>query len=193
MTAAADKAYTDLWRTYASHPLGAPESKTLTEILKFYFEPEEAALAARMSFQAEPEEVIAKRAGLSLEDASQLLTKMSSKFFIIGFRRPDGTLTFRLKLLAVADAFQESLRPFILVSVVIVGALRGEQGDYVIVRIGDAGSRGMGPHEQDVIALLWQLSIELNRNLIAGDVIDDVPRPFEQRRSLLGERRVGRG
>jgi len=112
MTAAADKAYTDLWRTYASHPLGAPESQTLTEILKFYFEPEEAALAAKMSFQAEPEEVIAKRAGLSLEDASHLLTKMSSKFFIIGFRRPDGTRTFRLKLLAVADALFEI--PFII-------------------------------------------------------------------------------
>ena len=71
MTAASDKAYTDLWRTYASHPLGAPESPTLTEILKFYFEPEEAALAAKMSFQAETDEVIAKRAGLSLEEASQ--------------------------------------------------------------------------------------------------------------------------
>lgn len=112
MTAATDKPYQDLWRTYASHPLGAPESSTLTEILKFYFEPEEAALAAKMSFQPEPEEVIAKRAGLSLEDASQLLTKMSSKFFIIGFRRPDGTRTFRLKLLAVADALFEI--PFII-------------------------------------------------------------------------------
>jgi Pyruvate/2-oxoacid:ferredoxin oxidoreductase delta subunit len=112
MTAAADKAYTDLWHTYARHPLGAPESPTLTEILKFYFEPEEAALAAKMSFQAESEEVIAKRAGLSLEEASQLLTKMSSKFFIIGFRRPDGTRTFRLKLLAVADALFEI--PFII-------------------------------------------------------------------------------
>jgi ferredoxin len=109
---AADKAYTDLWRTYASHPLGAPESPTLTEILKFYFEPEEAALAAKMSFQPESEEVIAKRAGLSLEDASQLLTKMSSKFFIIGFQRPDGTRTFRLKIIAAGDGLFEI--PFIV-------------------------------------------------------------------------------
>ena len=112
MTAALDKPYQDLWRTYASHPLGAPESQTLIDILKFYFEPEEAALAAKMSFQPEPEEAIARRAGLSLEDASQLLTKMSSKFFVIGFRRPDGTRTFRLKLLAVADALFEI--PFII-------------------------------------------------------------------------------
>jgi electron transport complex protein RnfB len=112
MTAAKDKPYQDLGRTYASHPLGAPQSQTLTEILKFYFEPEEAALAAKMSFQPEPEEVIARRAGLPLEEASHLLTKMSSKFFVIGFRRPNGTRTFRLKLLAVADALFEI--PFII-------------------------------------------------------------------------------
>ncbi len=111
-TIAADKAYQDLWRTYATHPFGAPESPTLIEILKFYFEPEEATLAAKMSFQPESEEVIAKRAGVRLEEASELLTKMSSKFFVIGFRRPDGTRTFRLKLLAVADGLFEI--PFIL-------------------------------------------------------------------------------
>jgi len=55
MTAAADKAYHDLQRTYASHPFGAVESQTFIEILKFYFEPEEAALAAKMSFQPETE------------------------------------------------------------------------------------------------------------------------------------------
>ncbi len=107
MTTTVDKPYQDLRRTYARHPFGAPESQTLTDILKFYFEPEEAALAARMSFQPEPEEVIAQRAGLPLEEASLLLTKMSSKFFVIGFRRPDGTRTFRLKLLAVADGLFE--------------------------------------------------------------------------------------
>ncbi|KKL89093.1 hypothetical protein LCGC14_1918110, partial [marine sediment metagenome] len=46
MTTAVDKAYQDLQRTYAGHPFGAPESQTFIEILKFYFEPEEAALAA---------------------------------------------------------------------------------------------------------------------------------------------------
>ncbi len=112
MTTAVDKPYTDLWRTYASHPLGAPESHTFTEILKFYFEPEEAAVAAKMSFQPEPEEVIAKRAHLSLEDASQLLTKMASKFFIIGFQRPDGTRTFRLKIIAAGDGLFEI--PFVV-------------------------------------------------------------------------------
>lgn len=112
MVTATDKPYQDLWRTYADHPLGAPRSDTFIEILKFYFEPEEAALAARMGFQPEPEEVIAARAGLALEEASELLTRMASRLFIVGFRRPDGTRTFRLKLVAVGDGLFET--PFII-------------------------------------------------------------------------------
>ena len=112
MATATDKAYHDLQRTYASHIFGAPESKTFIDILKFYFEPDEAALAARMTFQPEPEEAIASRAGVSLEEASLLLTKMSSKMFIIGFQRPDGTRTFRLKIIVAGDGLYEI--PFIL-------------------------------------------------------------------------------
>ena len=112
VTAATDKPYQELWRTYAAHPFGAPESQTFIEILKFYFEPEEAALAAHMSFRPESEETIAERAGLRLEEASHLLTKMSSKMFIIGFRRPDGTRTFRLRLIGAGPHLFE--RPFIL-------------------------------------------------------------------------------
>ncbi len=112
MTTAIDKSYQDLQRTYAGHTLGAPESQTFIEILKYYFEPDEAALAARMAFEPEPEDVIARRAGVRLEEASELLTKMSSKMFIIGFRRPDGTRTFRLKIIALGDGLYEI--PFIL-------------------------------------------------------------------------------
>lgn len=112
MTAATDKTYQDLQRTYANHPFGAPNSQTFIEILKFYFEPEEAVLAASMSFLPEPEEVIARRAGMSPEEASALLTKMSSKLFITGFRRPDGTRTFRLKIIVAGDGLFEV--PFVL-------------------------------------------------------------------------------
>ena len=107
-----DKPYHDLQNVYARHPLGAPESATFIEILKFYFEPEEAALAAKMGFEPEPEDVIAKRAGVRLEEASELLTKMSSKMFISGFRRPGGTRTFRLKIIVAGDGLFEI--PFIL-------------------------------------------------------------------------------
>ena len=104
--------YQMLQRTYAGHVFGAPESQTFIDILKFYFEPEEAALAAKMAFAPEPEDVIARRAGVRLEEAAELLTKMSSKMFIIGFRRPDGTRTFRLKIIAAGDGLFEI--PFIL-------------------------------------------------------------------------------
>jgi NAD-dependent dihydropyrimidine dehydrogenase PreA subunit len=112
MTTVADRPYQDLQRTYASHIFGAPKSDTFIDILKFYFEPEEAALAASMRFRPEPEETIASRAGVPLEEASELLTRMSSKMFIIGFRRPDGTRTFRLKIIATGDGLFEI--PFIL-------------------------------------------------------------------------------
>jgi hypothetical protein len=92
MTTTTDKPYRDLCHTYAAHPMGAPETHTFIEILKFYFLPEEAALAARMAFYPEPEEIIASRAGIPLEER-QSLTRMSSSSSSPGFRRP-GT-TFR--------------------------------------------------------------------------------------------------
>lgn len=111
MVTATDAPYRELARTYARHPLGAPQSDTFIEILKFYFEPDEAALAASMEFEPEPEEVIAARAGVGTDEASELLTRMSSKLFILGFRRPDGTRTFRLKIIAAGDGLFEI--PFI--------------------------------------------------------------------------------
>ena len=112
MVTATDAPYHDLARTYASHPLGAPPSDTFIQILKFYFEPDEAALAAHMDFQPEPEAVIAARAGMAVEEAAELLTRMSSRLFILGFRRPDGTRTFRLKIIAAGDGLFEI--PFIV-------------------------------------------------------------------------------
>jgi len=112
MAISTEQPYQKLQRTYAGHVFGAPESQTFIDILKFYFEPEEATLAAKMAFEPEPEAVIAKRAGVRLEEASELLTKMSSKLFIIGFRRPDGSRTFRLKIIAAGDGLFEI--PFIV-------------------------------------------------------------------------------
>ncbi|UCH87119.1 MAG: 4Fe-4S binding protein [Dehalococcoidia bacterium] len=91
-----DKPYRALQQLFARHPIGAPDTDTFTEILKFYYEPEEAHLATHMTWDLEPEEVIAKRAGMSLDEASRLLTTMASKFFIRGIKRPDGVRVFRL-------------------------------------------------------------------------------------------------
>ncbi|MDP2947979.1 MAG: 4Fe-4S binding protein [Chloroflexota bacterium] len=104
---ARDKPYYDLQATYARHPVGAPLTDTFIEILKFYFEPEEARLAAHMGFEPEPEEAIARRAGMSLDEAAPLLTRMASRYFVRGFRRPDGVRTFRLHILALGAGLFE--------------------------------------------------------------------------------------
>ncbi|MDP2950329.1 MAG: 4Fe-4S binding protein [Chloroflexota bacterium] len=94
-----DKRYRELGKHFAKHPIGAAETETFMEILKFYYEPEEAHLAAHMTWDMEPEEVIAERAGMSLDDVSRHLTTMASKFFIRGIKRPDGERVFRLPLI----------------------------------------------------------------------------------------------
>jgi Na+-translocating ferredoxin:NAD+ oxidoreductase subunit B len=94
-----DKAYRQLQKVFGGHPIGAPDTETFIEILEFYYEPEEAHLAAHMTWDLEPEEAIAERAGMSLDEASRLLTTMASKFFIRGIKRPDGERVFRLPLI----------------------------------------------------------------------------------------------
>ncbi len=94
-----DKPYRQLQKKFASHPIGAPETDTFLEILRFYYEPEEAHVASHMTWDMEPEEEIAKRAGMSLDEASRLLTTMASKFFIRGIKQPEGERVFRLPLI----------------------------------------------------------------------------------------------
>jgi electron transport complex protein RnfB len=91
-----DKPYRALQQLFAQHPMGAPDTDTFIEILKFCYEPQEAHLAAHMTWDLEPEEVIARRAGMSLDEAAPHLTTMASKFFIRGIKRPDGVRVFRL-------------------------------------------------------------------------------------------------
>ncbi len=91
-----DKPYRALQQRFAQHPLGAPDTDTFMEILKFCYEPEEAHLAAHMTWDLEPEEAIAKRAGMSSDEAAPILTAMASKFFVRGVKRPDDVRVFRL-------------------------------------------------------------------------------------------------
>ncbi len=95
-----DKPFVELGTTFSRGAIGAPVTDTQIEILRMLFEPEEAHLAASLDYQAEPEEVIAKRAGVSLEDAAELLTRMASRDLIRGVKRPDGVRVFRLPLFA---------------------------------------------------------------------------------------------
>jgi hypothetical protein len=93
-----DKPYVELGTTFSRAAMSAPVTDTQTEILKMLFGPEEAHVAASLDYVLEPEEIIAKRAGMAPESAADLLTRMASRNLIRGVKRPDGVRVFRLLL-----------------------------------------------------------------------------------------------
>ena len=97
MSSVATSSHQRLAEHYAAHPAGGPANDTFVEILKYYFNPLEAHLAASMGFRdLEPESVIAERAGVRLEEAAAALTAMATRSWIRGLVRPDGARVFRL-------------------------------------------------------------------------------------------------
>ncbi len=100
-----DKPYVDLGKSYARAAIGAPVTDTQIEILKMIFDPEEARVAAALDFVPEPEEVIAKRAGVAPDIAAELLTRMASRSLIRGVKGPDGVRVFR-QLLFLPGLFE---------------------------------------------------------------------------------------
>jgi len=74
-----DSAYGRLAEKIDLHPLRAPKTPALLEILRRLFTPEEAALALNLSFHAEEADVIAARAGVSVEHANAMLGGMLAK------------------------------------------------------------------------------------------------------------------
>ena len=85
----------DLYRRLAKHlddlPGGFPETKSGVElrILKRLFTPEDAELALSLTLIAEEAHVIAKRAGITVEDASKRLLEMEKKGLIYGTHSKD--------------------------------------------------------------------------------------------------------
>ena len=84
--------YEKLQKVYDTHPSTAPASKNFTEILKILFTPEEAALAAEMSFKSKPAKDIAASAGLSAEKAGEMLENMANKAIIYAKKGKDGAV-----------------------------------------------------------------------------------------------------
>ena len=72
-----------------SHPTTAPKAKSIDEILRTLFTPEEAALAVNMSYKTKSVSSIAKAAGLSESKVTQNLESMANKG-IIQFRKKEG-------------------------------------------------------------------------------------------------------
>jgi H+/Na+-translocating ferredoxin:NAD+ oxidoreductase subunit B len=95
-----DKPYEELGTAYSRGVIGAPVTDTQVEILKMLFSPDEAHVAASLDYVPEPEEVIARRAGVAPEATADLLTRLASRSLIRGVRRPDGVRVFRQLLFA---------------------------------------------------------------------------------------------
>ena len=72
-----------------SHPTTAPKAKSIDEILRILFTPEEAALAVNMSYKTKSVSSIAKAAGLSESKVTQNLESMANKG-IIQSRKKEG-------------------------------------------------------------------------------------------------------
>lgn len=99
------KPYVELGTTFSRGVVGAPVTDTQVEILGMLFSPEEAHVAASLDYVPEPEEVIAKRAGVQPEVAADLLTRMASRGLIRGVKQPDGVRVFR-QLLFIPGLFE---------------------------------------------------------------------------------------
>lgn len=78
-----------------AHPATAPKAKSIDEILRILFTPEEAALAVQMSFKYKSIPVIAKAAAVSEEDAQKSLESMANKGIIYS-RNKDGKKSYGL-------------------------------------------------------------------------------------------------
>jgi len=90
------------------HRFPATESGIEIQLLKKIFTPEEAALAAELSYQKEPADVIALRAEITEKQARQALKELVRKKLIL-FSKRDSDLVFGLMPFVVG--FYEELLP----------------------------------------------------------------------------------
>jgi H+/Na+-translocating ferredoxin:NAD+ oxidoreductase subunit B len=118
-----DKPYVDLGGTLARGAIGAPVTDTQTQILRMLFSPDEARCAAALDFAPDPEEIIARRAGMDPDVVADLLTRIASRGLIRGVRRPDGIRVFRLPLFFPGLFEMVSINPSPSVDTEKIGAL----------------------------------------------------------------------
>ena len=121
-----DRPYVELGTTFSRGAIGAPVTDTQVEILRMLFSPHEAHCAASLDYVAEPEEAVAERAGMALDVAADLLTRMASRGLIRGVRRPDGVRVFRLPLFFPGLFEMVSINPSPSVDAEKIGALFDE-------------------------------------------------------------------
>lgn len=77
--------YERLRAKLATHPMGAPHRDSILEILRILFAPEEAALALHLPFKPGRDAVIARKAGLPLEEVVGRCEAMADKGLVYAF------------------------------------------------------------------------------------------------------------
>jgi Na+-translocating ferredoxin:NAD+ oxidoreductase subunit B len=87
--------YERLREVLDAHPTTAPKAKSIDEILRTLFTPEEAAVAVSMSYKAKSPAGIAKNAGLTEDEAEKHLEAMADKGIIFS-RNKDGEKRYGL-------------------------------------------------------------------------------------------------
>ncbi len=84
--------YEQLRDVLDSHPTTAPKAKSIIEILKILFTPEEAAIAAAMSFKAWGTDKIAAAVSRPVPETEKLLESMANKGIIFSKNKNDKKL-----------------------------------------------------------------------------------------------------
>jgi len=87
--------YENLQEILHKNPAGAPKSDSFDKILRILFSPEQAEIATLMSFIPKNIDVIAEKAGMSVEDASALCESMANKGIIFS-REKGGQMGYSL-------------------------------------------------------------------------------------------------
>lgn len=87
--------YENLRQILDASPVGAPPSKIFDEILRILFSPSEAALAVHMSLTPRKLSVIAQGAGLSENEAGEMLEAMADRAIVFS-RERDGIRSYSL-------------------------------------------------------------------------------------------------
>ncbi len=83
--------YERLRKILNAHPATAPKARSIDEILKILFTPQEAVVAVKMSYKAKKPAVIAQKAGLSESETLKHLEAMAEKGIIISRNRDGDT------------------------------------------------------------------------------------------------------
>jgi NAD-dependent dihydropyrimidine dehydrogenase PreA subunit len=90
-----DDIYEQLRLHLDKHPTGAPEAPEILEILATFFPPEEAKVAIGCGFLPRPTPDIARRAGVSVEEANVALEAMADKGLVFA-REKEGAWGYAL-------------------------------------------------------------------------------------------------